>query len=194
MFSWVTVREPVYHYRLPSTTGRVGWHRGNCVVTILAIHVGARETMSNYLVTKPSGNAETRASGSVRERILAAAADELSRWGFAGARVDRIARLARANKRMIYHYFGDKQGLRQAVLEQRLNGARTPSGGWVAPLDAVSARLVLWTLLEEGTTGLGAYGLDAGGLQAAMQGALAPGETGTRASGKPRVRLKPDRR
>jgi hypothetical protein len=38
-----------------------------------------------------------------RERILAAALAEFAAKGFAGARVDLIARRARANKRMLYH-------------------------------------------------------------------------------------------
>jgi AcrR family transcriptional regulator len=52
-----------------------------------------------------------------RARILAAATQEFARHGLGGARVDRIARSARANKRMLYYYFGDKDALFTAVLE-----------------------------------------------------------------------------
>src|SRR5262249_49940953 len=38
--------------------------------------------------------------------------------GFAGARVDAIARAAAVNKRMLYHYYGDKQGLYRATLHE----------------------------------------------------------------------------
>ncbi len=55
-----------------------------------------------------------------RQRILAAALKEFSAHGFAGARVDRIARRARINKRMLYHYFGDKAGLFRAILRHKL--------------------------------------------------------------------------
>lgn len=55
-----------------------------------------------------------------RGRILAAALKEFSAHGFAGARVDRIARRARINKRMLYHYFGDKAGLFRAILRHKL--------------------------------------------------------------------------
>jgi TetR/AcrR family transcriptional regulator len=55
-----------------------------------------------------------------QRRILAAALKEFSAKGFAGARVDRIARRARVNKRMLYHYFGDKQGLLLAVYRRKL--------------------------------------------------------------------------
>ncbi|HLX81773.1 MAG TPA: TetR/AcrR family transcriptional regulator [Burkholderiales bacterium] len=52
-----------------------------------------------------------------RERILAAALDEFARHGLGGARVDRIAARAGANKRMLYYYFGNKEALFLAVLE-----------------------------------------------------------------------------
>jgi AcrR family transcriptional regulator len=52
-----------------------------------------------------------------RAAILDAATAEFAARGLAGARVDAIARRARVNKRMIYHYFGDKDGLYLAVLE-----------------------------------------------------------------------------
>ena len=50
--------------------------------------------------------------------ILAAARDEFSRYGFAGARVDRIAENAQLNKRLIYYYFTSKDELFLAVLER----------------------------------------------------------------------------
>jgi len=51
-----------------------------------------------------------------RTRILDAAMRAFAKAGLAGARVDAIARRARANKRMIYHYFGSKRGLFEAVV------------------------------------------------------------------------------
>ena len=50
-------------------------------------------------------------------RILAAATDEFARHGLGGARVDRIAARAGANKRMLYYYYGNKDALFLAVLE-----------------------------------------------------------------------------
>lgn len=52
-----------------------------------------------------------------RARILAAAKAEFARSGLGGARVDRIAERAGANKRMLYYYFDSKDGLFRAVLE-----------------------------------------------------------------------------
>ena len=53
-----------------------------------------------------------------RERILRAARREFVAKGFAGARVDAIARAASVNKRMLYHYFGDKEALYRAILRE----------------------------------------------------------------------------
>lgn len=59
-----------------------------------------------------------------REKILRAAIDEFATYGYSGARVERIRRRARANTRMIYHYFGDKSGLYVAVLEHTIGDLR----------------------------------------------------------------------
>lgn len=48
--------------------------------------------------------------------ILVAAREEFCEHGFEGARVDRIATRAAANKRLLYHYFGNKEALYSAVL------------------------------------------------------------------------------
>ena len=60
--------------------------------------------------TKTNGPA-ARNPERTRTRILSAALKEFAAKGFAGARVDNIARRAAINKRMLYHYFGDKEGL-----------------------------------------------------------------------------------
>jgi TetR/AcrR family transcriptional regulator len=56
--------------------------------------------------------------------ILEAAIVEFSQRGYDGARIDGIARRARVNKRMLYHYFGGKDGLYLAVLEGRYAAIR----------------------------------------------------------------------
>jgi len=53
----------------------------------------------------------------MRLRILAAAKHEFAAHGLAGARVDRIAARAGANKRMLYYHVGKKDDLYLAVLE-----------------------------------------------------------------------------
>ncbi len=58
-----------------------------------------------------------RDASSAREALITAAVAELSRNGFAGARVDVIAASAGVNKQLVYHYFASKQGLYLAALE-----------------------------------------------------------------------------
>jgi TetR/AcrR family transcriptional regulator len=53
----------------------------------------------------------------VQRNILEVATAEFSREGFGGARVDAIANCTRTSKRMIYYYFGSKDGLYLAALE-----------------------------------------------------------------------------
>ena len=65
----------------------------------------------------PKRKSSVRDPEQTRARILAAAKAEFARVGLGGARVDRIALLAGANKRMLYYYFGNKDELFQAVLE-----------------------------------------------------------------------------
>lgn len=60
-----------------------------------------------------------------RKRILDAATAEFARKGLGGARVDEIAARSKANKRMIYHYFGSKEELFKAVIETAYVGIRT---------------------------------------------------------------------
>ena len=53
----------------------------------------------------------------MRRRILEAAKAEFAAHGLAGARVDRIAAKAGANKRMLYYHVGNKEDLYLTVLE-----------------------------------------------------------------------------
>jgi AcrR family transcriptional regulator len=57
-----------------------------------------------------------RDSAATRTRILDAAIEEFSAYGLAGARIDRIAEAAAANKRSIYVYFESKEKLFDAAL------------------------------------------------------------------------------
>ena len=68
--------------------------------------------------------------------------------GVAGLRVDRVASLAKINKRMIYHYFGDKEGLAVKVLEKQL--------------------LAITPVLSEGEIGALRYFFDQSGTDASL--------------------------
>lgn len=59
-----------------------------------------------------------RDADATRRRLLDAATAEFAEHGIAGARVDRIAKAAASNKAQIYHYFGSKDGLFDAVFGQ----------------------------------------------------------------------------
>ena len=81
------------------------------------------------MATKKRATAEREEDLTDAERtkadIVAVAMDEFAENGLTGARVDAIAERTRTSKRMIYYYFGSKDGLYRAVLEQAYNGIRT---------------------------------------------------------------------
>ncbi|SHM33858.1 transcriptional regulator, TetR family [Actinacidiphila paucisporea] len=58
-----------------------------------------------------------RDAEATKRRLLDAATREFAAYGIAGGRVDRIAAEARSNKAQIYHYFGSKDGLFDAVFD-----------------------------------------------------------------------------
>lgn len=100
---------------------------------------------------------------STRQRILLAALEEFSANGFSGARIDRIIKAADVNVRMVYHFFGNKKGLLEAVLaeifkERQQMLAKQPGNlselldsyfvGYAA--DRHRVRLLEWEALENG--------------------------------------------
>jgi len=90
----------------------------------------------------------SRDPGRTRQRILDAATVEFARYGLGGARVDRVAARAGANKRMLYYYFGSKEALFLAALEARYAHIRSAELGLdlgtLAPQAALE-RLVRFT-------------------------------------------------
>ncbi|GGA87005.1 TetR family transcriptional regulator [Brucella endophytica] len=73
---------------------------------------------------KRKRTAQIRNPERTRAAILEAARREIADKGLAGARIDVVARRAGTNKRMIYHYFGDKDALYLAVLEDTYRDIR----------------------------------------------------------------------
>lgn len=67
----------------------------------------------------------TRNPERTARQILEAATIEFSEKGLSGARVDTIAERANINKRMLYHYYGNKEGLFIAVMEQAYSEIRS---------------------------------------------------------------------
>src|SRR5258707_8603 len=84
----------------------------------------------------------------MRIRILEAAKQEFAAHGLAGARVDRIAVNADANKRMLYYHIGNKEDLYLAVLEAAYDKIRSEERGLdlehLDPPDAIE-RLIDFT-------------------------------------------------
>jgi TetR/AcrR family transcriptional regulator len=83
-------------------------------------------------------------------RISSAAREEFARRGYAGARVEQIARRAGVNKQLLFYYYHSKRGLFQAVLtqaaaelENALSNLSLPAGG---PLERL--RLTLQAQFE----------------------------------------------
>ena len=111
---------------------------------------------------KPNGGAAGRNPGRTRERILSAALQEFTANGFAGARVDAIARRAAINKRMLYHYFGNKEHLFREVLRRKIAERQASAEGlsgdpakslpfWfqLSCRDADWVRLLEWEALQD---------------------------------------------
>lgn len=90
----------------------------------------------------------TRDPERTRRAILAAATAEFAANGFDGASVNAVAERAGINKRMLYHYFGNKEDLFLVVLEEAYadirNSERSLSLTDLEPGEAMR-RLVLFT-------------------------------------------------
>jgi AcrR family transcriptional regulator len=76
--------------------------------------------MNEAVHSRPRTNDPER----TKTNILEVAAAEFGEKGLAGARIDEIAALTRTSKRMIYYYFGSKEGLYLAVLEESYRRVR----------------------------------------------------------------------
>ncbi len=111
---------------------------------------------------KPNGAVAGRNPERTRERILSAALQEFAANGFAGARVDAIARRAAINKRMLYHYFGNKKHLFREVLRRKIAERQASAEGlsgdpaeslpfWfkLSCKDADWVRLLEWEALQD---------------------------------------------
>jgi AcrR family transcriptional regulator len=93
-----------------------------------------------------------RDSTATKTRILDAATAEFAAHGLAGARVDRLAQRAGANKQLIYAYFGSKEGLFDATLQLHIDAYDLPNYA-VAVFDFAVAhpellRMARWHALE----------------------------------------------
>ena len=103
-----------------------------------------------------------RDAHATQRRLIAAAAEEFSRCGIAAATTARIAAAAHSNKAQIWHYFGSKEGLFAAVMDDVVSrtSADVPFDvndipGWAGRLfdryerEPAVARLAHWYRLEQ---------------------------------------------
>ena len=75
------------------------------------------------MAAKPKAELQ-RDAERTRAELLAVATEVFAESGYSGARVDEIAERTRTTKRMIYYYFGSKEQLYLAVLENAYRGIR----------------------------------------------------------------------
>lgn len=104
--------------------------------------------LSEGTLEADEGKARKRNPEAVRADILAVAMTEFALNGLSGGRIDEIAAKTRTSKRMIYYYFGDKEGLYRHVLEEAYREVRAGETklalDHLPPVDAL-ARLVEFT-------------------------------------------------
>jgi AcrR family transcriptional regulator len=81
-----------------------------------------------------------------RAEILAVAFAEFAEKGFSGGNTDAIARRAGVTKRLVFYYFGSKEGLFIAVLEMAYERIRTSEEN--LGLDALTPREAIRKLVE----------------------------------------------
>lgn len=89
---------------------------------------------------------DSGAAEGTRAQLLRAARAAFAEGGLEGARVDDIARRAGINKQLVYHYFGSKDGLYTAVLEQVYHEIREQEAALA--LDALPAEEAMRRLVE----------------------------------------------
>lgn len=78
--------------------------------------MGESQRSALRLEVDPAAGRRPRDPNRTRREILVAAREEFVEHGLDGARIDRIAERAGANKRMLYHYIGNKEALYARVL------------------------------------------------------------------------------
>ena len=80
-------------------------------------------------VTKVTPTSRTNDPVRTMAGILEVATKEFAEKGLSGARIDEIAAATQTSKRMIYYYFGSKEGLYVAVLEEAYRRMRAIESG-----------------------------------------------------------------
>jgi AcrR family transcriptional regulator len=129
----------VLFFRVPQTNG-------------LRVVRSTHRQAAGMAIAKKRGRAPIEAAAELTDAerskrdILAIATEEFAVNGLSGARVDQIAERTRTSKRMIYYYFGGKEGLYRAVLENAYGDIRNLESS--ANLAGLEPREALRKLIE----------------------------------------------
>ena len=115
---------------------------------------GARRPAPKKATATRRPGVRERAAQATRDAILRAATKVFAKSGFAGGRVEQISKAAGSYDRMIYYYFGSKEALYIAVLEEmyrRFNEAESKLVFDAAqPLDALRSVIrFMWVYYQK---------------------------------------------
>jgi AcrR family transcriptional regulator len=92
---------------------------------VLPHTIGWQTKLMRVVRTKPAAGSRSNDPEGTKRNIIEVASREFAENGLAGARIDEIAAKTKSSKRMIYYYFGDKEGLYLKVLEAAYSEVRT---------------------------------------------------------------------
>lgn len=83
-------------------------------------------SVQSSLVSRKTADSQSRSQDpeGTKRNIIEVATKEFAEYGLSGARIDEIAAKTKSSKRMIYYYFGDKEGLYLRVLETAYSKVR----------------------------------------------------------------------
>jgi TetR/AcrR family transcriptional regulator len=74
-------------------------------------------SLANDILPRAQGR-NRRNPQATKASILASARIEFAEYGLKGGRIERIAKRAKANKQLVYYYYGNKDDLYRAALER----------------------------------------------------------------------------
>ena len=127
------------HSRKPATVARSAARRPPA-------QAGSAPLPGSLKAAKAATPSRTNDPARTMAGILEVATTEFASKGLSGARIDEIAAATRTSKRMIYYYFGSKEGLYLAVLEESYRRMRSIEGE--LHLDDLAPDMALRRLVE----------------------------------------------
>ena len=143
--SYAVLRNPINHAKSPAAACAAVPYTAKMNKLV---HSARARRAAKPAAKKSSMAARTNDPARTMSGIMEVAYQEFSEKGLSGARIDEIAAATKTSKRMIYYYFGSKEGLYLAVLEESYRRVRATEAELhlddLAPEDALR-RLVGFT-------------------------------------------------